>query len=124
MVVKNNPQQTVIATTPNTDPLAAATRRIAELEAQVAAQANTRSNTLSMSVGPSGAISVYGLGRFPMTAYVEQWERILAFADSPGGLKTYIAEGKKLGAFASKGVPFVQPNGLPLKFLAKAKKEG
>lgn len=130
MPPKNNPQQTVITTTPNTDPLALAAKRIADLEAQVKAQEEANAalvkarTSLTVSVGPSGAVSVYGLGRFPMTAYAEQWERILAFADSPGGLKAYIAEGRKLGAFARKGTDFVQPNGLPLKFVAKAKRAG
>lgn len=32
-------------------------------------------------VSDKGAISVYGLGRFPTTLYVEQWERLLAFGD-------------------------------------------
>jgi len=36
---------------------------------------------LECRVAQSGGISVYGLGRFPVTLYVEQWERLLAFAD-------------------------------------------
>jgi hypothetical protein len=33
-------------------------------------------------VSDKGAISVYGLGRFPVTLYVEQWQRLLDFGDA------------------------------------------
>ena len=35
----------------------------------------------SLKVSEKGALSVYGLGRFPVTLYREQWERLLAMAD-------------------------------------------
>jgi hypothetical protein len=34
-----------------------------------------------MRVSEKGALSVYGLGRFPVTLYREQWEKLLALAD-------------------------------------------
>lgn len=34
-----------------------------------------------MKVSEKGALSVYGLGRFPVTLYREQWERLLGMAD-------------------------------------------
>lgn len=34
-----------------------------------------------IKVSEKGAVSVYGLGRFPVTLYPEQWERLLAMAD-------------------------------------------
>jgi hypothetical protein len=34
-----------------------------------------------MKVSEKGAVSVYGLGRFPVTLYKEQWLRLLAMAD-------------------------------------------
>jgi hypothetical protein len=37
--------------------------------------------TLYCKVSEKGAISVYGLQRMPVTLYVEQWERLLGFAD-------------------------------------------
>ena len=37
--------------------------------------------TLYCKVSPKGAISLYGLQRMPVTLYVEQWERLLEFAD-------------------------------------------
>lgn len=36
---------------------------------------------LYCKVSEKGAISVYGLQRMPVTLYVEQWERLLAFSD-------------------------------------------
>jgi len=32
---------------------------------------------ISMKVGEKGGLSVYGLGRFPITLYRSQWERLL-----------------------------------------------
>ena len=36
---------------------------------------------LSFRVSEKGAVSVYGLGRFPVTLYQEQWDRLLAGID-------------------------------------------
>ena len=35
---------------------------------------------LSFKVSEKGALSLYGMGRFPVTLYKEQWQRILASA--------------------------------------------
>jgi len=37
-----------------------------------------RAQGLSMKVSEKGALSVYGLGRFPVTLYKEQWRKLLA----------------------------------------------
>ncbi len=34
--------------------------------------------TLTFRVSDKGAVSVYGLGRFPVTLYQEQWDKLLA----------------------------------------------
>jgi hypothetical protein len=47
------------------------------------------SGTLSMKVSEKGALSVYGMGRFPVTLYKEQWLKLLGIADE---LKKFIAE--------------------------------
>lgn len=44
---------------------------------------------LYCKVSEKGAISVYGLQRMPVTLYVEQWERLLAFSDD---LKSFMAD--------------------------------
>jgi hypothetical protein len=50
--------------------------RIAELEARI-----TKGGTLRFKVSEKGAVSVYGLGRFPVTLYLEQWENLLSHTD-------------------------------------------
>ena len=36
---------------------------------------------LRLKIGEKGGLSVYGLGRFPVTLYKEQWARLLSHAD-------------------------------------------
>jgi hypothetical protein len=36
---------------------------------------------ITLRVSEKGAVSVYGLGRFPVTLYQEQWEKLLAHAE-------------------------------------------
>ena len=48
---------------------------------------------LSVRVSEKGAVSVYGLGRFPVTLYKEQWDKLLAAADQ---VKTFIKENDHL----------------------------
>jgi len=45
---------------------------------------NLRKSTsqgLSLKVSDKGGVSVYGLGRFPVTLYKEQWHRLLSLAE-------------------------------------------
>ena len=57
--------------------IAAANARIAQLEAQLAAASASAPKALTLKVSEKGALSVYGLGRFPVTLYRGQWERLL-----------------------------------------------
>ncbi len=52
-------------------------RRIAELEQQV----QRKPSALEFRVSDKGGVSVYRLGRFPVTLYYEQWIRLLDHAD-------------------------------------------
>ena len=52
--------------------------RIAELEKQAGSRPK---GTLEFRVGEKGGVSVYGLGRFPVTLYKEQWTKLLDMAD-------------------------------------------
>ena len=63
-------------------------KRIAELEQQAQARKPT---ALEFRVSEKGGISVYGLGRFPVTLYYEQWSRLLDRAEE---LRTFIEENK------------------------------
>jgi hypothetical protein len=40
-----------------------------------------RGGNLAMKVSEKGALSVYGMGRFPVTLYKEQWLRLLAMGE-------------------------------------------
>ena len=51
------------------------------LRAENAALKNRSSKGVSMKVSEKGGLSVYGLGRFPVTLYKEQWTRLLDMAD-------------------------------------------
>ena len=41
----------------------------------------TASRGISLKVSEKGGLSVYGLGRFPVTLYKEQWVKLLEMAD-------------------------------------------
>lgn len=45
--------------------------------------------TLSMKVSEKGALSIYGMGRFPVTLYKEQWLKLLGITED---IKKFIAE--------------------------------
>jgi len=44
--------------------------------------------SVRMKVSEKGALSVYGMGRFPVTLYKEQWLRLLDMADQ---IRAFIA---------------------------------
>ena len=44
---------------------------------------------LSLKVSQKGGVSVYGLGRFPVTLYKEQWEKLLDMSDD---IRVFIKE--------------------------------
>jgi hypothetical protein len=48
-----------------------------------------RGRSVSLKVSEKGGVSVYGLGRFPVTLYKEQWGKLLAMADD---IRAFIKE--------------------------------
>jgi hypothetical protein len=70
--------------------------RIAELEKQ---SGTRRSGKLEFKVGEKGGVSVYGLGRFPVTLYYEQWIRLL---DNATALHEFLEENKAEGKLKLK----------------------
>ena len=52
-----------------------------------ALRSNLETQGLRFKVSAKGAVSVYGLGRFPVTLYQEQWDRLLASTEE---LKRFI----------------------------------
>lgn len=43
---------------------------------------------ITMKVSEKGAVSIYGMGRFPVTLYKEQWLKLLDMSDD---IRTFIA---------------------------------
>ena len=50
-------------------------------ENEVLKNKKTSGGTLSMKVSEKGALSIYGMGRFPVTLYKEQWLKLLGITD-------------------------------------------
>jgi hypothetical protein len=70
--------------------------RVAELEKHGAGR---RTGSLEFRVGEKGGVSVYGLGRFPVTLYYEQWVRLL---DAAAELRKFLEENKAGGKLKMK----------------------
>ncbi len=62
--------------------------KIAELEKKVEGR---KKGALEFRVGEKGGVSVYGLGRFPVTLYYEQWNRLL---DAANELREFLEANK------------------------------
>jgi hypothetical protein len=63
--------------------------KLSQLEKEV--ETKKRSGDLIFKVGEKGGVSVYGLGRFPVTLYYEQWNRLLNAAPE---IKSFMEENK------------------------------
>jgi hypothetical protein len=59
------------------------------LKAENAQLKNQRVRGVSLKVSEKGGVSVYGLGRFPVTLYKEQWGRLLDMAEE---IRAFIKE--------------------------------
>ncbi len=70
--------------------------RVAELEKQSGGRPK---GSLEFRIGEKGGVSVYGLGRFPVTLYYEQWIRLLDAADR---LRDFLEENKNQGKLKLK----------------------
>ena len=46
------------------------------------------SSSLRLKVSEKGALSIYGMGRFPVTLYKEQWLKLLTMSDE---IRAFIA---------------------------------
>ena len=62
---------------------------IARLQAENDRLKGRSERGITLKVSEKGALSVYGLGRFPVTLYKEQWRRVLAMATE---IEAYIQE--------------------------------
>ena len=59
------------------------------LRSENAALKQRASSAVRMKVSEKGAVSVYGMGRFPVTLYKEQWLKLL---DMSSDIRAFIAE--------------------------------
>ncbi|HJY81591.1 MAG TPA: hypothetical protein VKK81_10980 [Candidatus Binatia bacterium] len=59
------------------------------LRAENAALKSKAAKGITLKVSEKGGVSVYGLGRFPVTLYKEQWEKVLGMVDD---IRMFIAE--------------------------------
>lgn len=66
-----------------------------QLIALVQAQAKQAERKITCKVSDKGGLSVYGLGRFPVTLYRSQWERLLA-ADTVKSIGAFISANTSL----------------------------
>jgi hypothetical protein len=74
-------------------------QEIDRLRAENEALKQRSAQGVSMKVSEKGALSVYGLGRFPVTLYKEQWTKLLAMAPD---IHAFLREHD--GALKSRGV--------------------
>ena len=66
-----------------------ATHELERLRAENDRLRRTASRGMTIKVSEKGAVSVYGLGRFPVTLYKEQWLKLLDLADE---LRSFIRD--------------------------------
>ena len=71
---------------------------LARLKAENERLKGERGRGVSLKVSEKGGVSVYGLGRFPVTLYKEQWTKLLDMAHE---IRTFIKENE--GRLKSKG---------------------
>ena len=71
---------------------------LARLQAENERLKSQRGRPISLKVSEKGGVSVYGLGRFPVTLYKEQWTKLLDMAQD---IRAFIKEND--GRLKSKG---------------------
>ena len=62
---------------------------VARLQAENEQLKSQRGRAVSLKVSEKGGVSVYGLGRFPVTLYKEQWTKLLDMAEE---IRTFLKE--------------------------------
>ncbi len=72
-------------------------QKLARLEAENQAlreqTEQKKDSQLRLKVSEKGGLSVYGLGRFPVTLYKEQWARLLDYTDE---IRSFLKENDAL----------------------------
>jgi len=65
------------------------TSEVERLKSENAALKARATRGVSLKVSEKGGVSVYGLGRFPVTLYKEQWAKLL---DMAADIRAFLAE--------------------------------
>ena len=73
-------------------------RQVEELQSQLAAEKSKSKREIRLQVSAKGGVSLYGIRRFPVTFYQEEWDKILGMADD---IRAFIAEHE--GELTKKG---------------------
>ena len=68
------------------------------LRNEIAALKKGAATGITMKVSEKGGLSIYGMGRFPVTLYKEQWLKLLEVSDD---IRTFIAANE--GQLKTKG---------------------
>ena len=71
---------------------------LARLRNENAALKKEAATGVTMKVSEKGALSIYGMGRFPVTLYKEQWLKLLGMSDD---IRAFIAANE--GQLKTKG---------------------
>ena len=82
----------------NQDDLATLQEQIANLKAELKEKKKNTPRALSLKVSQKGAVSVYGLGRFLVTLYPAQMQRLLSIKEE---IETFIADNKDSFSYKS-----------------------
>ena len=64
-------------------------RQITDLKAQLESQKASAKRPITLQVSKKGGVSLYGIRRFPITFYLEEWNRIL---DMEGEIRKFLEE--------------------------------
>ena len=73
-------------------------KRIAELESKLEEEKSKGKKGTYLKVSAKGGVSLYGIRRFPVTFYLEEWNRILDMGDE---IRAFIKDHE--GELARKG---------------------
>lgn len=66
---------------------------IERLKAEIAAKRKLEGRAISLRVSEKGAVSIYGFGRFPLTVYPKNLQKLLGMADE---INAFIEANKEL----------------------------
>ncbi|MDI9348350.1 MAG: hypothetical protein QM538_07595 [Methylacidiphilales bacterium] len=65
--------------------------RLRRENSQLKQKVSSGAKAISLKVSEKGGVSLYGLGRFPVTLYLEQWEKLLGHTEE---IKRFINENR------------------------------